>query len=98
MRNVRMMRRELGPIWIPAADKAVDCDYCDYCETGSTSAERLCGALGIRAERPIGLSDRCSGRFAPGSRFRVSRLVTSQSDSRPDIGNLSIVQLMPLKP
>jgi hypothetical protein len=74
VRNVQMIRRELGPIWTLAAGKAVDCDYC---ETGSTSAERLCGALGIRAERPIGFSDRCSGRFAPGSWFGVGRLVTT---------------------
>lgn len=42
MRNVQMIRKEQGLIWIPV-EKAV---YCDNCETVSTSAERRCGLCG----------------------------------------------------
>jgi hypothetical protein len=42
MRNVQMIRREQGLIWIPV-EKAV---YCENCETVSTSAERRCGLCG----------------------------------------------------
>ena len=42
MRNVQMIRREQGLIWIPV-EKAV---YCQNCETVSTSAGRRCGLCG----------------------------------------------------
>jgi hypothetical protein len=42
MRNVQMIRREQGLIWIPV-EKAV---YCENCETVSTSAGRRCGLCG----------------------------------------------------
>jgi hypothetical protein len=42
VRNVEMIRREQGLIWI-RVEKAV---YCDTCETVSTSAERRCGLCG----------------------------------------------------
>jgi hypothetical protein len=42
MRNVQMIRREQGLIWIPV-EKAV---YCENCENVSTSATRRCGLCG----------------------------------------------------
>ena len=90
----KMLEQGTWTLWVLAVDKAIGCDYC---ATGSTSADRLGEALGVRAERPIAFSDTSSGGFKPSFRFHVSFIVTSQSDFRSDIGYLAIIRLMALK-